>query len=85
MTQIAISDDIASSLASAATARGCSQEDLASALLQQALREQEDVDLSPELEAMLLHRIQQSERGEFITKEAVDAKFEALFRELESR
>jgi hypothetical protein len=85
MTQIAISDEVASSLASAATARGCSQVDLASALLQQALRDQEDVGLSPELEALLLHRIQQSERGEFITQEAVDAKFEALFQEIESR
>jgi hypothetical protein len=85
MTQIPVSDEVASNLASAASARGCDQADLASALLQQALREQEDAELSPQLEALLLKRIKQSEHGEFITSDEVDAKFAALFRQLEAR
>jgi len=85
MTQIAISDDVASSLAAAAVSRGCDQADLASALLKQALKEYEELEFSPEIAALLLRRIQQSERGEVITSEEVDAKFEALFQELEAR
>jgi predicted transcriptional regulator len=85
MTQIAISDEVASSLAVAAAARGCDPTVLASALLEQALREQEEIELTPEIESMLIARIQQSERGEFITNDEVDAKFEAFFSELETR
>jgi predicted transcriptional regulator len=58
---------------------------LASFLLEQALREQEEVELTPELESLLLERIRQSEQGELITSEEVDAKFEAFFRELDAR
>jgi predicted transcriptional regulator len=85
MTQIAISDEVASSLASAAASRGCDPTVLASFLLEQALREQEEVELTPELESLLLERIRQSEQGELITSEEVDAKFEAFFRELDAR
>jgi len=85
MTQIAISDEVASSLAAAAESRGCDQTDLASALLKQALREHEEIELSPEVASLLLRRIQQSERGEVLTSEEVDAKFESFFQELEAR
>ena len=86
MTQIAISDEVASSLATAAASRGCDPTVLASFLLEQALREQEEeMEMSPELESLLLARIRKSEDGEFITSEAVDAKFEAFFRELKAR
>ncbi len=86
MAQIAISDEVASTLAAAAISRGCDQGDLASALLKQALHEEsEALEFSPDLAALLLRRVQQSQRGEVITSEEVDAKFEALFRELEAR
>ena len=85
MAQIDLKDEVAASLASAAASRGCDPAILASFLLEQALREQEEIELSPEVESLLLTRIQQSERGESIPSEEVDAKFEVLFRKLESR
>ncbi len=85
MTQIAILDEAASNLASAAASMGRSQEDLASMLILEGLREKEDVELSAELESLLLRRIQQSERGESVSSEEVNVRFEAFFQELEAR
>ncbi len=85
MTQIDLHDEVAANLARAAASRGCDQAELASLLLQNALRENEEVELSPEIEALLLRRIKQSECGDFISSEEVDAKFEALFQELGAR
>jgi len=84
MTQIAILDEAASNLASAAASMGRSQEELASMLILEGLREKEDAALSAELESLLLHRIQQSEHGESVSSEEVNAKFEAFYQELEA-
>jgi hypothetical protein len=85
MTQIAISDKVASTLASAAASRGCSQEDLASMFIEEGLRREEEFELTPEQEARLLESISQGERGELIDGDIVMARFEETLREIESR
>jgi len=85
MTQIAISDEVAYSLASAASSRGCSQEELASMLIEQGLRLEEEIELTPEQEARLLHSFAQAEHGEVIDGEAVMARFEEALQKIASR
>jgi hypothetical protein len=85
MTQIAISDEVASSLASAAADRGCSQEELASMLIEQGLHWDEEIELTPEQEARLLHSFAQAERGELIDGEVVMDKFDKALQKIASR
>jgi hypothetical protein len=85
MTQIAISDEVATSLVSAASSRGCSQEELASMLIEQGLRWEESINLTPEQEARLLHSFARAERGELIDGEVVMDRFEESLRKIESR
>ncbi len=85
MTQIVIADEVAAALAAAAASRGCSQDDLASALLEQGLRREEDIELAPEQEARLLESIAQARRGELIDGEVVMARFEQAMQEIISR
>jgi hypothetical protein len=85
MTQIAISDEVASSLASAAASRGCSQEELASMLIEQGLRWDEEIELAPEQEAHLLQSFAQAERGELIDGSIVMRRFEEALQKIEYR
>jgi predicted transcriptional regulator len=85
LTQIAISDEVASSLASAAASRGCSQEELASMLIEQGLRWDEEIDLTSEQEARLLHSFAQAERGELIDGDVVMSRIEQALQKIESR
>jgi hypothetical protein len=85
MTQIAISDEVASSLASAAANRGCSQEELASMLIEQGLCWDEEIQLAPEQEAHLLQSFAQAERGELIDGNIVMRRFEETLQKIESR
>lgn len=85
MTQIAIADEVAAALAAAAASRGCSQDDLASALLEEGLRREEDIELTPEQEARLLESIAQARRGELIDGDVVMARFEQTLQGIASR
>jgi predicted transcriptional regulator len=85
MTQIAISDEVASSLASAATARGYTQDEFASLLIQDGLRREAELQLTPEQEARLIESIQQAKRGEFVDGETVMARFDAALSAMASR
>jgi hypothetical protein len=85
MTQIAISDEVASSLASAASNRGCTQEELASMLIEQGLRWEEEIELTPEQEARLLQSFAQAERGELIDGDVVMDRFEKALQKIGSR
>jgi hypothetical protein len=85
MTQIAISDDVASHLAAAAAQRGCSQEELASLLLEEGLRQDVEFALTPEQESRLLESIEQAGRGELIDGDIVMARFEERLKEIESK
>ncbi len=85
MTQIAISDEVATSLASAANSRGCTQEQLASVLIEEGLRREEAFELTPEQLGHLLESVEQSKRGEFIDGDIVMERFDAALKEMESR
>lgn len=85
MTQIAISDTAASNLASAAASRGCSEAELASILIEEGLRREEDFQLTPGQEARLLESISQAERGELIDGDIVIGRFDRALQEIESR
>jgi predicted transcriptional regulator len=79
MTQIAISDEVAIDLASAAASRGCDPTDFASALLKQALWEQENVELFAYTPGELAHLhkgMAEADRGEFVPQEDTQAFFE---------
>jgi ribosome-binding protein aMBF1 (putative translation factor) len=84
MKQIDVSDDVASSLASAAASRGCSQNDLASMLIEEGLRREEQFELTPDQEAMLLQRVEQSKRGEVIDGDIVMARLNKALKEIAS-
>jgi ribosome-binding protein aMBF1 (putative translation factor) len=84
MKQIDVSDDVASSLASAAASRGCSQNDLASMLIEEGLRREEEFELTPDQEAMLLQRVEQSKRGEVIDGDIVMARLNKALKEIAS-
>jgi ribosome-binding protein aMBF1 (putative translation factor) len=84
MKQIDVSDDVASSLASAAASRGCSQDDLASMLIEEGLRREEEFELTPDQEAMLLQRVEQSKRGEVIDGDIVMARLNKALKEIAS-
>jgi hypothetical protein len=85
MTQIAISDEVASNLASAASKRGLSQDELASMLIEQGLRTADEFELTPEQEARLLHSFAQAERGELIDGDVVMGRFEKALQQIQSR
>jgi hypothetical protein len=85
MTQIAISDDVAAHLAAAAADRGCTQEDLASVLLEEGLRRDDDFVLSPQQETRLLESIEQAQRGELVDGDSVMAQFGRAMKEIESK
>ena len=85
MTQIAIRDEVASVLASAANERGCSPEELASMFIEEGLRREEEFELTPEQEARLLHSLTQAERGELIDGDVVMARFEEALQKIASR
>jgi hypothetical protein len=85
MTQIAIRDEVASILASAATERGCSPEELAAMFIEEGLRREEEFELTPEQETRLLHSFAQSQRGELIDGDVVMAKFEGTLQRIASR
>jgi len=85
MTQIAISDEVAIDLASVASARGCSQEDLASALIADGLSRDEELQITPEQEARLLESIEQAKRGEFVDGAIVMARFDDALKAMEAR
>jgi hypothetical protein len=80
MTQIAIPDEVASSLASAATACGCTQDELASILIVDGLHRKEELRLTPEQEARLLESVEQVKRGEFVDGDIVMARFDAALK-----
>ena len=84
MKQIDVSDDVASSLASAAASRGCSQDALASMLIEEGLRREEQFELTPDQEAMLLQRVEQSKRGEVIDGDIVMARLNKALKEIAS-
>ena len=85
MTQIAIPDEVASDLASAATACGCTQDELASMLIADGLHRQEELQLTPEQEARLLESIEQARRGELVDGEIVMSRFDAALKAMEAR
>jgi predicted transcriptional regulator len=85
MTQIAISDEVASTLSSAATARGCTQGDLASVLIANGLRHEEEFAITPDQQARILHSFAQAERGELIDGEIVMERFAKALQESASR
>jgi predicted transcriptional regulator len=84
MTQIAISDEVASSLASAATARGCTQDQLASILIEDGLRREEEYELTPAQEARILESVEQAKRGEIVDGDIVMARFDNGLKEIAS-
>lgn len=85
MTQIAISDEVASILASAASSRGCTQQELASMLIQEGLRREEEFELNPAQMSRLLESVDQARRGEFVDGDIVMARFDAALKAMESR
>jgi hypothetical protein len=85
MTQIAISDKVAAHLAAAAADRGCRQEELASALLEEGLRREENFALTPPQEARLLESIEQARRGERIDGDTVMADFDLALKKIQSQ
>ena len=85
MIQIAIRDEVASILASAASERGCSQEELASMFIEEGLRREEEFELTPEQETRLLHSFEQSQRGELIDGDIVMDKFQKALQKIASR
>jgi hypothetical protein len=85
MTQIPVSDEVASILTSAAASRGCSKEELASMLIEQGLRMEQEFELTPQQEARLLESIAQADRGELIDGDIVMARFEQRMHDIESR
>lgn len=85
MTQIPVSDDVASELSSAAANRGCTEEELASMLIQEGLRLEQHLELTPAMEERLLESIAQAERGELIDGEVVMARFEQALQRIGSR
>lgn len=85
MTQITISEQAASTLASAAQSRGCTQEELASMLIEEALGQNEEISLTNDQIARLKLGIDQIGRGETVPGEVVMAKLDALIEELEAR
>lgn len=85
MTQIAISDKVAATLAAAAASCGCNQEDLASLLIEEGLHRGDQFELTPEMEARLLESIAQAERGELIDGDIIMDRFRKVLREIESR
>jgi hypothetical protein len=85
MTQIAISDEAASSLASAASNRGCNQDELASMLIEEGLRREEEFEPNPTQQARLLESYAQAERGNLIDGEVVMSKLERALSQIKSR
>ncbi|HEY5328406.1 MAG TPA: hypothetical protein VIJ79_00865 [Acidobacteriaceae bacterium] len=96
MTQLTISDELASAIASKAADWTCSTEDLLQSMLFK-LESDEAVGegpLAPTLgqriradlqDAHLLESISQAERGESIDGDIVMARFERILQEIESR
>jgi hypothetical protein len=85
MTQIAIPDEVASSLASAATARGCSQDELASMLIADGLHREPELQLTPEQEARLLESVEQAKRGEYVDGDIVMARLDVALKAMAAR
>lgn len=85
MTQIAISEEIDTSLASAAASRGCSKDELAALLIADGLSREEEYELSPEQESRLLQSIEQAERGETVDGETVMARFRQTLDRIAAR
>ncbi len=78
MATIQIPDELDQMLEQAATRSGCSKEDLLRDAIEARLEEQNAVnlDFTPEQIERMRHSIAQLERGEVVTSEQVDAKFE---------
>lgn len=85
MTQIAISEQAASTLAFEAQARGCSQEELASWLIEEGLRVEEDFELTPEQQASLVESYAQARRGEVIDGDIVMAEFDRVLENVAAK
>jgi hypothetical protein len=85
MTQIVIDDAVAAHLASSAAGRGCSEADLASALLEQALRGDDQMIFAPKTVDRLRESIAQADRGELVDGDVVMARFANVLKEIEAR
>jgi hypothetical protein len=85
MTQIVIDDEVAAHLASSAAGRGCSETDLASALLEQALLGDEQMTFAPKTVERLRESVAQADRGELVDGDVVMARFAKALAEIEAR
>jgi hypothetical protein len=87
MTQIPVSEELATSIRSLASSSGCSTEEFLQLVVSRFESDDEFAErvLTPELQTRMLDDLARVDRGEFVTSEEVDRTFEALFRELESR
>ena len=85
MTQIEISDHAASSLASAASSRGCSQDELASMLIEDGLRWEQEFEPTASQQARLRESYVQADRGEFVDGDVVMEKLDRALHTIRSR
>jgi hypothetical protein len=85
MVQIRIEDHIAEDLAAAAASRGCTQEVLASALIEDGLRQDEDFPLTEAQHLRLIESIAQADRGEVVDGEIVMARFQHALERIASK
>lgn len=86
MTQILVSEKLAASIQAHADSCHCTTEEYLESVIAEADANARWADalLTPELGARIAADLKR-DRSEFMTSEEVDRKFEALFRELESK
>ena len=86
MTQLTLSDELASALTAKAESRKCTTDALLETMLFRLESEEAFSErmLTPALQERMLTDLKR-DRREFTSNEEVDRKFEALFHELESR
>jgi hypothetical protein len=87
MTQLTISDELASAIASKAADWTCSTEDLLQSMLFKLETDEAFAErlLTPALGKRIRADLARVDQGEHLTEEQVDKKFDEIFRELESR
>ncbi|HZL26172.1 MAG TPA: hypothetical protein VFC39_06540 [Acidobacteriaceae bacterium] len=87
MTQLTISDELASAIASKAADWTCSTEDLLQSMLFKLESDEAFAERlsTPALGKRIRADLARVDQGEYLTEEQVDSKFDEIFRELESR
>jgi DNA-binding ferritin-like protein len=88
MTQLAIPDELAERIFSAAESCGRTPQALLDTIFNEIMESDEDFArrmLTPELGQRIAADMQEVEKGNFFTNEQGDEKFEALFRHLRSK